>query len=95
LNDKIRRAPNPYLSRPLQLQDPLPTLPDLPSSSDDKIYDARVAIVGAGVAGLFTGMILDYLHEKLGDKFNVSYDIFEAADKTRVGGRLFTYNFEP
>jgi hypothetical protein len=23
----------------------------------------------------------------------VSYDIFEAADRDRIGGRLFTYNF--
>jgi hypothetical protein len=53
-----------------------------------------VAIVGAGVAGLFLGMMLDYLNDHI-PEFNVGYEIFEANDPSRVGGRLFTYNFKP
>lgn len=54
----------------------------------------KVAIVGAGVAGLFLGMMLDYLNDQI-PAFNVGYEIFEANDSSRVGGRLFTYNFKP
>lgn len=49
----------------------------------------RVGIVGAGVAGLFTAMIFDYLKDKYGVK--VEYEILEASE--RVGGRLSTYTF--
>jgi hypothetical protein len=44
---------------------------------------ARVAIIGAGVAGLRTAMLLERL--------NIPYKIFEANDGP--GGRLFTYHF--
>jgi monoamine oxidase len=54
----------------------------------------KVAIVGAGVAGLFLGMMLDYLNEHI-PEFKVGYEIFEANDAPRVGGRMFTYNFKP
>jgi len=43
----------------------------------------RVAIIGAGVAGLRTAMLLQSRH--------IPYKIFEASD--RPGGRLFTYQF--
>jgi len=59
-----------------------------------KIANPKVAIVGAGAAGLFAAMILDYLNLKVAS-FNVDYDILEAAEKERVGGRLFTYEFKP
>ena len=49
----------------------------------------HVGIVGAGVAGLFTAMIFDYLKDKYGVK--VEYEILEASE--RVGGRLYTYTF--
>jgi protoporphyrinogen oxidase len=52
-----------------------------------------VAIVGAGAAGLFTGMIFDYLNREAGsDSFHVKYEILESA--STAGGRLSTYNFE-
>jgi len=54
----------------------------------------KVAIVGAGVTGLFLGMMLDYFNKNV-PAFNVEYDILEAAPEERVGGRLFTYNFPP
>jgi Flavin containing amine oxidoreductase len=43
----------------------------------------RVAIIGAGVAGLRTAMLLQYMR--------IPYKIFEASD--RPGGRVFTYQF--
>lgn len=49
----------------------------------------KVGIVGAGCAGLFTGMIIDWLNEVTG--LEVDYDILEAGD--RVGGRLYTHHF--
>lgn len=58
----------------------------------------KVCIVGAGVAGLFTAMILDWLkekcktEEKLSD-LNISYDMFEANSEERLGERLYTYKF--
>jgi len=64
------------------------------SSVTTKIDKPKVAIVGAGAAGLFSAMILDYLNRNV-DGFHVNYDILEAAEKERVGGRLFTYEFKP
>ncbi|KAF9057128.1 hypothetical protein BJ165DRAFT_9229 [Panaeolus papilionaceus] len=45
----------------------------------------RVAIIGAGVAGLRTAMLLQEL--------GIPYDLLEASD--RYGGRVFTYKFMP
>lgn len=57
----------------------------------------KIGVVGAGCAGLFTGLIIDYLNEKSNDwengKLNISYDILEAAGPERLGGRLYTYKF--
>ncbi|KAK2043689.1 flavin-containing amine oxidoreductase [Colletotrichum somersetense] len=52
----------------------------------------RVGIVGAGVAGLFTALVLDWVCNITGLK--IDYDILEASDKTRFGGRLFTHYFD-
>jgi protoporphyrinogen oxidase len=46
--------------------------------------------VGAGVAGMFTAMLFDYVNEKY--NLGVQYEILEA-EPTRYGGRLYTYNF--
>lgn len=73
----------------------LPKPPKLkkPVDGTAPITNPTVAIVGAGAAGLFTAMILDYLNENVAG-FNASYDIYEASqDSSRLGGRLFTYNF--
>jgi len=51
----------------------------------------QVGIIGAGVAGLFTAMLFDYLNVKY-PGLNVDYTIFEAEEK-RLGGRLYTYKF--
>ena len=58
---------------------------------DRKAPKFKVAIIGAGVAGLFTGMIFDHLKEEY--KLDVEYEILEAGDETRVGGRLYTHHF--
>jgi hypothetical protein len=45
----------------------------------------KVCIIGAGVAGLYAGMIFDTL--------GIDYDILEA-QPDHIGGRLLTYKFE-
>src|ERR1700761_1407103 len=52
----------------------------------------KVGIIGAGVAGLFTAMIFDWLHDKI-PELDITYDILEAADENRLGGRLYTHKF--
>ena len=47
------------------------------------VTDEPVGILGAGVGGLYTALILQSL--------NVSYEILEASNRT--GGRLFTHKF--
>lgn len=79
--------------------DDLPTLPEFNPSKPSKSLpdDIKVCIVGAGAAGLFTAMIFDWLKEKSKEgkipELNISYDIYEAAGKDRLGGRLYTYHF--
>lgn len=51
----------------------------------------KVGIIGAGVAGLFTGMIFDHLKEKY--SLDVEYEILEANDEKRLGGRLYSHYF--
>lgn len=56
----------------------------LPKLSEDGYGPpGTVGILGAGVGGLYTALILDSL--------NIKYEILEASDRT--GGRLLTYNF--
>ncbi|KAK6708353.1 hypothetical protein SNK04_009316 [Fusarium graminearum] len=55
-----------------------------------------VGIVGAGVSGLFTALLFDWLnhHPALKDKgLKINYDIMEAAGADRLGGRLYTHHF--
>ncbi|KAH6887008.1 hypothetical protein B0T10DRAFT_407209 [Thelonectria olida] len=52
----------------------------------------KVGIVGAGVAGLFTAMVFDWLNKEVKD-LHIDYDIIEAAGEDRVGGRLYTHKF--
>ena len=60
-------------------------------SEDGRDDPFKVAIIGAGVAGLFTAMIFDHLNEKF--KVNVDYEILECNTEKRLGGRLFTHYF--
>jgi NAD(P)-binding Rossmann-like domain len=47
-----------------------------------------IGILGAGVAGLYTALMID----SLGPDSGVTYEILEADE--RVGGHLYTYRFE-
>ncbi|KAI9573041.1 hypothetical protein HD554DRAFT_2167323 [Boletus coccyginus] len=54
--------------------------------SDDQLRllpEKKVGILGAGIGGLYTALILDSL--------DIEYEILEASD--RIGGRIFTYRF--
>lgn len=59
----------------------------------------KVGIVGGGVAGLFTALLLDWLNINLGKEsgekeyLDIDYEILEAADEDRLGGRLYTHRF--
>ncbi|RGP60971.1 hypothetical protein FSPOR_10284 [Fusarium sporotrichioides] len=59
---------------------------------DSKKLD--IGIIGAGVAGLFTALVFDWLNEECKDLgLKINYDIIEAAEETRLGGRLYTHRF--
>lgn len=76
-------------------------IPDLPEFRPQKPLpsEIKVCIVGAGAAGLFTAMALDWLREKCKSQglegLNISYDVYEANCEERLGGRLYTYKFPP
>ncbi|KAK2028749.1 hypothetical protein LX32DRAFT_682930 [Colletotrichum zoysiae] len=58
----------------------------------------KVGIVGAGAAGLFTGLVLDWINETIQKhagpgKLKIDYEILEAAGEDRFGGRLYTHRF--
>ncbi|CRG82799.1 Dual specificity protein kinase KNS1 [Talaromyces islandicus] len=74
--DKLPTAPKPSILKPPR---------------DKGALQFKVGIIGAGAAGLFTGMILDWLANESNPKIKFDYDILEASD--RVGGRMYTYNF--
>lgn len=51
----------------------------------------KVGIIGAGCAGLFTGLVFDHLKDVYG--LDVEYEILESNDNKRLGGRLYTHYF--
>ncbi|KAG0704662.1 hypothetical protein DFH29DRAFT_848626 [Suillus ampliporus] len=84
-DDLLKKLPplfhhnNPLKGHPHPL--PSSQLPELPDCGYGET--GTVGILGAGVGGLYTALILDSL--------DIKYEILEASDRT--GGRLFTYNF--
>lgn len=55
-----------------------------------------VGILGAGAAGLYSALLLDWLNDQLEsqkESFRFDYEILEA-EPERVGGRMYTYRFE-
>ncbi|OAX41858.1 hypothetical protein K503DRAFT_436190 [Rhizopogon vinicolor AM-OR11-026] len=58
--------------------------PQLPGHRSGRRAAPKVGILGAGVGGLYTALMLDSL--------DIKYEILEASDRT--GGRLFTHKFE-
>ena len=71
-------------------QGKLPQLPDT-GEEDKDTSPYKICIIGAGVAGLFTAMVVDQLNERFNLGFQ--YDLLEAAEETRFGGRLYTHRF--
>jgi hypothetical protein len=65
-------------------------IPDVRDSTA-KVNGFKIGIIGAGVAGLFTAMLFDFLNERY-PGLNVDYQLIEA-EPERYGGRLFTYTF--
>lgn len=64
----------------------------------EKHGEFKVGIVGAGVAGLFTALALDWINDTIEKnvgpgQLNITYDILEAASEDRFGGRLYTHHF--
>jgi hypothetical protein len=57
----------------------------------------KIGVIGAGVAGLYIGLMLDYLKAKSiteGFEFHYDYDLLEAnTSETHVGGRIYTHRF--
>ncbi|KAJ0295751.1 hypothetical protein Brms1b_013758, partial [Colletotrichum noveboracense] len=58
----------------------------------------KVGIVGAGAAGLFTALTLDWINDTIEKykgvgKLKIEYEILEAASEDRFGGRLYTHHF--
>ena len=83
---------------PLGKDEPLgePPAPEQLSEPEETPKEGfKVGIIGAGAAGLFTGLIFDYLKSRTQGALKINYDILEAASENRVGGRLYTYNFKP
>jgi len=77
----------------------LPSAPTLPPDTDVEAISYQeaapqqpegfsIGILGAGVAGLYTALMID----SLGPDSGITYQILEADQ--RIGGRLFTYKFE-
>jgi hypothetical protein len=62
-----------------------PLRPPLREKNDGPI---RVGILGAGIAGLYAALLIDYL----GPESGITYDILEA-NPDRIGGRLYTHRF--
>jgi len=76
--DELREAPfKPPLKDPKAEHEPLPV---------------NVGIVGAGAAGLFSALVLEYLNKQQ-TSVKFTYDILEADKTNRSGGRLYTHNF--
>ena len=68
-------------------------VPQGPSGDANTPLPVNIGIIGAGAAGLFTALILEYLNTAQSSVV-FTYDILEA-DPQRSGGRLYTYNFSP
>jgi hypothetical protein len=77
-------------------------LRDLASNADQKLTfgeppktdgEFHMGIVGSGVSGLFTAMIIDKLNKRSKGELKITYDILEATGPKRLGGRLYTHRF--
>ncbi|KAG8698959.1 hypothetical protein FRC08_005602 [Ceratobasidium sp. 394] len=75
---------------------PIPPLATPIRSSGEAV---KIGIIGAGSAGLYLALMIDYLKGLGGPNsfdFNYEYFLHEAnPSETHVGGRLYTYRFPP
>lgn len=71
-----------FLDRYIRPGEPFPSPPP-PYTPPPNLADLPVGIIGAGVSGLYIGMILDSL--------GIKYEIMEGSE--RIGGRLYTHFF--
>ena len=69
--------------RTLGLEGGVPDSFDISDDENSFLPQLKVGILGAGIGGLYTALILDSL--------DIEYEILEASD--RAGGRLSTYKF--
>lgn len=76
-----QRGGSPALSRP-------PALPFVPGRDVAADEPIKICIIGAGISGLFLGMLLDSLQLP-----HISYEILESSKRT--GGRVYTHRFGP
>lgn len=76
--------------------DDLPTAPlHVPQKQLEVSNDTltiNVGIIGAGAAGLFSAVMLEYINSQV-TSVKFTYDILEADTTKRSGGRLYTYQF--
>jgi NADPH-dependent glutamate synthase beta subunit-like oxidoreductase len=77
-HDTLHQIISPLTATTLEEASQIPALPKRGYGPP-----GTVGILGAGVGGLYTALILDSL--------KIDYEILEASDRT--GGRLLTYNF--
>lgn len=82
LTEQGKQAIKEFLDRYIRPGEPYPTPPP-PYHPTPELAKLPVGIIGAGVSGLYIGMMLESL--------GIKYEIMEGSD--RIGGRLFTYNF--
>ncbi|KAJ7466775.1 amine oxidase [Mycena galericulata] len=87
---RAQYAHNVILEHQVRLAKSKAGLPSLnpPPSRAKTGEPIRVGILGAGIAGLYAALLIDYL----GPESGLTYDILEA-NPGRTGGRLYTHRF--
>ncbi|KAJ7912736.1 amine oxidase [Mycena leptocephala] len=86
---RAQYAQNVILEHQFRLAKSKAGLPSLrPPSREKNGETIRIGILGAGIAGLYAALLIDYL----GPESGITYDILEA-NPDRTGGRLYTHRF--
>ncbi|KAJ7898066.1 amine oxidase [Mycena leptocephala] len=86
---RAQYAQNVILEHQVRLAKSEAGLPPLrPPPREKNSEPIRIGILGAGIAGLYAALLIDYL----GPESGITYDILEA-NPDRTGGRLYTHRF--
>jgi hypothetical protein len=86
---RAQYAQNVILEHQVRLAKSKAGLPPLrPPRRERNGEPIRIGILGAGIAGLYAALLIDYL----GPECGITYDILEA-NPDRTGGRLYTHRF--